>query len=46
MLLWVELRGFEPLTPCLPDKCSARLSYSPVFGYGAGSVSRVHACRS
>ena len=19
---WVELRGFEPLTPCLPSKCS------------------------
>ena len=26
----VELRGFEPLTPCMPCKCSARLSYSPV----------------
>ncbi len=25
----VELRGFEPLTPCMPCKCSARLSYSP-----------------
>jgi hypothetical protein len=25
----VELRGFEPLTPCMPCRCSARLSYSP-----------------
>lgn len=28
----VELRGFEPLTPCMPCKCSARLSYSPICG--------------
>ncbi len=28
----VELRGFEPLTPCMPCKCSARLSYSPRTG--------------
>ena len=26
----VELRGFEPLTPCMPCKCSANLSYSPL----------------
>ena len=25
----MELRGFEPLTPCMPCKCSAKLSYSP-----------------
>ena len=25
----VELRGFEPLTPCMPCRCSAELSYSP-----------------
>ena len=25
-LLMVELRGFEPLTPCLPDKYSSQLS--------------------
>ena len=24
-----KLRGFEPLTPCMPCRCSARLSYSP-----------------
>ena len=24
--LVVELRGFEPLTPCLPDKYSSQLS--------------------
>lgn len=30
--LGVELRGFEPLTPCMPCKCSAELSYSPVGG--------------
>ncbi len=29
MGLLVELRGFEPLTPCMPCKCSAELSYSP-----------------
>jgi integrase len=28
-ILVVELRGFEPLTPCMPCKCSAELSYSP-----------------
>src|SRR5690606_26562258 len=26
----VELRGFEPLTPCVQGRCSAGLSYSPV----------------
>ncbi len=26
---WVELRGFEPLTPSLRTRCSAELSYSP-----------------
>ena len=26
----VELRGFEPLTPSLRTRCSARLSYSPL----------------
>ncbi len=25
----VELRGFEPLTPSMPWKCSSQLSYSP-----------------
>ncbi len=25
----VEVRGFEPLTPCMPCKCSAELSYTP-----------------
>ena len=25
----VELRGFEPLTPCLQSRCSSQLSYSP-----------------
>ena len=29
-LIWVELRGFEPLTPSLRTRCSARLSYSPL----------------
>ncbi len=37
----MELRGFEPLTPCMPCKCSARLSYSPkwerrVYQQGVG----------
>ncbi len=30
----VELRGFEPLTPSLRTRCSARLSYSPFTGTG------------
>ena len=25
----MELRGFEPLTPCLQSRCSSQLSYSP-----------------
>ena len=25
----VELRGIEPLTPCLQSRCSSQLSYSP-----------------
>ncbi len=25
----MELRGLEPLTPCMPCKCSSQLSYSP-----------------
>ena len=40
----MELRGFEPLTPCMPCKCSARLSYSPEWdGYfttGSGLADR------
>ena len=26
----MELEGFEPSTPCMPCKCSAELSYSPM----------------
>jgi hypothetical protein len=26
---YVELRGFEPRTPCLQSRCSSQLSYSP-----------------
>ena len=26
----VELKGFEPLTPCVQGKCSSQLSYSPI----------------
>ena len=29
-LTLVELRGFEPLTPCLQGRCSSQLSYTPV----------------
>jgi hypothetical protein len=28
----VELTGFEPVTPSLRTRCSARLSYSPMRG--------------
>ena len=27
----VELKGFEPLTPCVQGKCSSQLSYSPIY---------------
>jgi len=33
----VELRGFEPRTPCLQSRCSSQLSYSP-FAVGLGGV--------
>jgi hypothetical protein len=26
---WVELRGFEPLTPSMRTRCATRLRYSP-----------------
>ena len=29
MILAVELRGFEPRTPCLQSRCSSQLRYSP-----------------
>ena len=32
----VELRGFEPRTPCLQSRCSSQLSYSPPQGCGLG----------
>ena len=28
-LIMVELKGVEPLTPCLQSRCSDQLSYSP-----------------
>ena len=28
-LSWVELRGFEPLTPSMRTRCATRLRYSP-----------------
>ena len=33
IFFFVELRGFEPLTPCMPCRCSAELSYSPMNPY-------------
>jgi hypothetical protein len=27
----VGLTGFEPATPCPPDKCATKLRYSPLF---------------
>jgi hypothetical protein len=30
----VELTGFEPVTPSLRTRCSARLSYSPLRELG------------
>jgi hypothetical protein len=29
---WVEVRGFEPLTPAVRRQCSTGLSYTPVLG--------------
>ena len=34
-LTWVELRGFEPLTPSMRTRCATRLRYSP------GTVARL-----
>jgi hypothetical protein len=28
-LIWVELRGFEPLTPSMRTRCATGLRYSP-----------------
>lgn len=28
---YLELRGFEPLTPCLQGRCSSQLSYNPIL---------------
>jgi hypothetical protein len=28
-LTWVELRGFEPLTPSMRTRCATGLRYSP-----------------
>lgn len=36
----MELRGFEPRTPCMQRRCSTKLSYSPKDGHikvGMGS---------
>ena len=30
----VEMRGLEPLTPCMPCKCSSQLSYIPTVESG------------
>ncbi len=26
---YVEINGFEPLTPCVQGRCSSQLSYTP-----------------
>jgi hypothetical protein len=31
-LTWVELRGFEPLTPSMRTRCATGLRYSPKTG--------------
>ena len=31
VLILVEVRGFEPRTPCMPCKYSSQLSYTPIF---------------
>ena len=36
----VDLRGFEPLTPCLQSRCSNQLSYRPVFIFHPQSLAR------
>jgi hypothetical protein len=32
LLTWVELRGFEPLTPSMRTRCATGLRYSPKNG--------------
>jgi hypothetical protein len=27
----VEIKGLEPLTPCVQGRCSPRLSYTPIW---------------
>ena len=34
----VGLTGFEPATPCPPDKCATKLRYSPYRGTNAPYV--------
>ena len=31
--LYLEIRGFEPLTLGLQSRCSSQLSYIPIMGY-------------
>src|ERR1017187_5257646 len=32
LVVWVELRGFEPLTPSMRTRCATGLRYSPKTG--------------
>jgi site-specific DNA recombinase len=35
-VLWVELRGFEPLTPCMPCRCATSCAIAPYFHASRG----------
>ena len=37
----MELEGFEPSTPCMPCRCSAELSYSPIGKSDCNKLYRV-----
>ena len=44
LLVWVELRGFEPLTPSMRTRCATGLRYSPIRGR-PGRPGRLHGSR-
>jgi hypothetical protein len=45
-LTWVELRGFEPLTPSMRTRCATGLRYSPWDGCQRSKDQRVLAFQS
>ena len=40
----VGTAGFEPTTPCLPDKCATRLRYAPIVLVGVTGIEPATFC--